>query len=215
MVKPRPNAFFSHLKDNGLREEYDEVIVWDESFYGNDMKKVAIARPGLLICNPVENRESDNPETIVEHYYYLAPEPSKNMEFLFLYDIRNRPFTMIFRGQKEFFKYFSLIRELRGGRDSEGRLYNFSDKVPVNFFARYSYPIEEMVGLNYTIRALNETGFQAGIYTYPDRDWLNTDFFRKNTSTMQSIHEYLGHKNPFPVVSPTRKQLSVQPWGAN
>ena len=134
VIKPRPNAFFSHLQDNGLREEYDEEVVWDESFYGNDMKKIAISRPGLLICNPVENREPDNLETIVEHYYYLAQETSRNMEFLFLYDIRNRPYTMIFRGQAEFFKYFSLIRELRGGRDSDGKLYNFSNEVPVNFF---------------------------------------------------------------------------------
>ena len=213
VIKPRPNAFFSHLKDNGLREEYEETTVWDTSFYGNDMKKIAVSRPGLLICNPVEEREPDNPETIMEHYYYLAQEPSKNMEFLFLYDIRNRPYTMIFRGQKEFFKYFSLIRELRGGRDPDGKLYNFSDEVPVNFFSRYSYPIEEMVGLNYTIRALNETGFQPGIYTYPDRDWINTEFFRKNTSVFQSVHETLRNTNPFQVVSPTTKQLPVQPWG--
>ena len=81
------------------------------------------------------------------------------------------------------------------------------------FFARYSYPIEEMVGLNYTIRALNETGFQPGIYTYPDRDWISTDFFRKNTSLLQSVHESMGDNNPFPVVSPTKKQMPVLPWG--
>ena len=213
VVKPRPNAFFSHLKGNGLREKYSSETVWSESFHDNDMKKVAVSRPGLLICNPVEEREPDNPETIVEHYYYLAQELSRNMEFMFLYDIRNRPFTMILRGQKEFFKYFSLLKELRVGRDSAGQLNNFEDKVHVNFFAKYSYPIEEMVGLNYTIRALNETGFQPGIYTYPDRDWLNTEFFRKTTSPLQGLIEYMEKKNPFPVVSPSGKPISTQPWG--
>ena len=213
VIKPRPNAFFSHLKDNGLREKYSSETVWSESFHANDMKKVAVSRPGLLICNPVEEREPDNPETIVEHYYYLAQELSRNMEFMFLYDIRNRPFTMILRGQKEFFKYFSLLKELRVGRDSDGQLNNFEDKVHVNFFAKYSYPIEEMVGLNYTIRALNETGFQPGIYTYPDRDWLNTEFFRKSTSPLQGLIEYMEKENPFPVVSPSKKAVSVNPWG--
>ena len=233
VVKPRPNAFFSYLQDNGLREEYKESFfnnsvkhiqdnglrkeykeeeVWDEAFHGDDMKKVSISRPGLLICNPIEEREEDNPETIKEYYYYLAQELSRNMEFMFLYDIRNRPFTMLFRGQAEFFKYFSLMRELRGGRDPDGNLYNFKDGSPLNFFARYSYPIEEVVGLNYAIRALNETGFQPGIYTYPDRDWLNSEFYRKESSWPQRILEKLDKNNIFRPSRPSGMEIPVQIW---
>ncbi|MCY4512289.1 MAG: hypothetical protein OXB86_01210, partial [Bdellovibrionales bacterium] len=212
VIRPRPNAFFSYLQDNGLREEYEEKDIWDESFHGDDMKKVSISKPGLLICNPTEEREEDDPEFIEEYYYYLAQELSRNMEFMFLYDVRNRPFTLLLRGQTEFFKYFSLMRNLRGGRDSDENLHDFTNRSPVNLFARYSYPIEEVVGLNYAIRALNETGFQAGIYTYPDRDWLNSEFLRKETTYFQDTFEGLHKINVLPTPSPAGIETSNQTW---
>ena len=158
VIKPRPNAFFSHFRDDGVREEYrglDEFLREDNM----TMKKIALSRPGLLICNPIEERDSGNLETIEEHYYYMTQDLPKSIEFMFLYDVANRPYTMIFRGQKEFFKYFSLLMELREGRDSQGNLYSIADEVPVSLFAKYSYPVEEIVGMNYSIKTLNETGF--------------------------------------------------------
>ena len=213
VIKPRPNAFLSFLQDDGLREKYMEGVVWDKSFHGDDIKKVIVSRPGLLICNPIEKREKGNLETIEEYYYYIAQELSRNMEFMFLYDARNRPFTILLRGQAEFFKYFSLMKDLRGGRDADGKLHDFADKATINFFADYSYPIEEVVGLNYAIREINETGFQSGIYTYPDRDWLNSEFFRKESPLEKGLFERLDRNNIFTPPQPSGKSFSNQIWG--
>lgn len=214
VIKPRPNAFFSYFRDDGVREEYggfDEFLREDNM----TLKKIALSRPGLLICNPIEERDSDNLEMIEEHYYYVMQDLPKNIEFMFLYDVANRPYTMIFRGQKEFFKYFSLLKEVREGRDSQGNLYSIADEVPVSLFAKYSYPVEEIVGMNYSIKTLNETGFYPGIYTYPDRNYLNPDFFRKHSGLGQKSFEWIGNINPFPVVEPPGGQQLVPVWGVN
>ena len=111
---------------NGLPAPYDEDLIWPKSFHGKDFKKIALARPGLMLCNPLRNKE-DHPETIQESYYYIAQSNVRTdtTHLLNLYDIANRPFVIVLRGRKEFLKYSHMIRQV-----TEGNKHRYSgDKL--------------------------------------------------------------------------------------
>ena len=212
VIRPRPSAFSSYVTEDGLREDYDEALIWSEKFHGNDLRQIAVSRPGLIICNPMEERERGNPERIVEHYYYITHEVNqRNVEFMNLYDIANRPFILILRGQNEFYKLFSLLRDIREGRDETG-VIGSHNALPINLFEKYSYPIEEAARLTRTVRESSVTGFQKGIYTYPDRDYMDIEFVSKNTLISDKILEAVHDITFFPVPSPPRGELPVQSW---
>ena len=55
VIKPRPNAFFSHMKSHiGLFENFESV--WTDEALNKDFKKVFVSRPGLILCNPLEKK---------------------------------------------------------------------------------------------------------------------------------------------------------------
>ena len=164
LVKPRPNAFMAKLS-NGFVEPYEDVDVWHEEVKNNDFKKVFISRPGLIICNPVE----ESIEEIEESYYYFAQvlDPS-NSQFLNLYDLVNRPFMMILRGRREFVKFYHFLRIKMEGDNGYVSQDAQLNTAPPNMFINYPYPITEALGLSLSMREFNETGFHPGIYTYTD-----------------------------------------------
>ena len=157
VIKPRPNAFTASLK-KGKPELYQNV--WSES--AKDLEKVVLSRPGLILCNPVEDREQFKDfETIKESYFYISQnnvDPS-NSQFLDLYDLANRPFILILRGKREFLKFYHLTRRL----DPENTL----NQNPDNQFINHTDISEHTVGLTLSLREFNETGFYPGVYDYP------------------------------------------------
>ena len=180
IVKPRPNAFFSKENLNFKQQR----TLWRSD---RDFKKVFVSRPGLILCNPLEERNRDNAEKITEDYFYISQsmDPT-NSQFLNLYDLANRPFMNILRGRREFIKFYHMFKGIIGG-DNGNINENFGiNESPGNMFIHYTYPIEESVGLSLTIREFNETGFYPGIYDYPENSDEELDaVFIKEPETLQ------------------------------
>ena len=170
VVKPRPNAFTAKF-EQGLPVLYENV--WSEDAQNNSFKKVLLSRPGLMLCNPIETRES-RPKYISEHYYYISHlVAAENSQFLNLYDLANRPFAIILRGSKEFAKLYYMLRGGLDGKDVSQRTADeekYTGKlniVPPSMFEDYPWPIDKAIGLALDIREFNETGFHPGVYHYP------------------------------------------------
>lgn len=173
VIKPRPNAFFGWLPDKSppgtnLYEEFSWKI-WEEEAVNKDFKKIFISRPGLILCNSLEEKGLNDAEKITEDYYYISQNlDANNSQFLNLYDLINRPLVNVLRGRKEFVKYYHMMKSVVEG--DNGRLdENLSiHSPPENMFINYTHPVEEAVGLSLSIREFNETGFFPGIYDYSE-----------------------------------------------
>ena len=207
VVKPRPGSFTSK-PENGELKLYKKV--WSQSV--NELKKIIVSRPGLILCNPVENRENTEPKYITEDYYYISQviDPG-NSQFLNLYDLANRPFMLILRGRKEFVKMYHILKMTIEGDDGAIEENGGINLPPENMFIEYPFSVEEAVGINLTIREFNETGFSPGIYHYPyDSDhYLNTWFANKehqNSFLLKNLSEY----NLFDVPTHTDGSIPVQ-----
>ncbi len=219
VVKPRPNAFFTWMATGftegtkGLFSPFPEDI-WTEDAAGKDFKKILLARPGLIICNPIEERTADNEETITENYYYInqALTNPENSQFLNLYDLANRPFVNVLRGKKEFVKYYHMMRGIIGGDDGHLDENLDSHSTPENMFINYSYPIEEAIGLSLAIRDFNETGFYPGIYDYAEDADEELDLVKKEeTGFFQGVFQkFRDYVNWFDVPDAPSRQIPVQ-----
>lgn len=180
VIKPRPNAFTAHY-EGGRAELYEDV--WQGPAKDQNFKKIIVSRPGMMICNPTEKRDENSAEQIKESYYYVANQAdANNSEFLNLYDLANRPFLMILRGQKEFLKLYHALRLVIEGDEGLIEANGDLNKLPDNMFSHYPFPVDEAIGLSLAVREFNETGFHPGIYDYPDSFnsepmdvWFSTD----------------------------------------
>ena len=209
VVKPRPNAFTAKF-EQGLPVLYENV--WSQEAQDNSFKKVLVSRPGLIICNPIEEKNEKNEENqakeITEYYYYFAHQvQAENSQFLNLYDLANRPFVMILRGSKEFAKLYYMLRRGLDGKEAlketEKKEREYAGKlsiVPPSLFQNYTWPIEDSIGLALDIREFNETGFHPGVYHYPyNEDPLEAIFTQhENNPTLDLLDEnyILFHRVP-------------------
>ena len=116
VIKPRPNAFTADML-KGEPELYEDI--WDKSVQNKNFKKIMISRPGLMLCNPVENREEGDSKKIIESYYYVSHQGEvQSSQFLNLYDLVNRPLLLVLRGRKEFIKMYHLLKKAAEGGNS-------------------------------------------------------------------------------------------------
>ena len=198
VIKPRPNSFMEKPEEGKL-EGYKKV--WSES--ATEIQKIVISRPGLVLCNPVEQKEEKEPEYIEESYYYISQAMDVgNSQFLNLYDLANRPFVLVLRGRKEFVKYYHLTKLVIDGDNGKIDENGGLNKPPENMFIDYPFPVEEAVGLSLTIREFNETGFSPGIYHYPDDSDKSLDvWFANHNKRSNFFMELLGKYNLFSVPS--------------
>ena len=172
VIKPQPNAFTAMYHKNGRPLAYNEELVWPESFRGKDLKKTALSRPRLILCNSTVTvaTSSHQNTSFTEKYYYISQVTGINETAGLLnpYDIRNRPFVTVLRGQKEFLKLFHLFRPIVEGRNKAGDPIS-TNEMPGNLWRHYPKPVERLVGLNLARRAFRDTGFHPGIHT--DESW--------------------------------------------
>ena len=213
VVKPRPNAFFAryiadeNFRENSVFEEFEGI--WTPSAEERDFKKYFVSRPGLLLCNPVEERDSDNAESFIETYYYISQDTRAmgSIQFLNLFDLMNRPLVHILRGRREFVKFFHLHNEI-GDRGAG------AETPPDNMFINYPHPVEEAVGLNLRLREFNETNFHFGIYDYPDQanQELLTEFEEGDDEKgwAQMLFERISDWTLFSVPAPSDNLVPVQ-----
>ena len=215
VIKPRPNAFTAEYGERGLPEPYDEEDVWPQSFHGKDFKKIALARPGLMLCNPVRAKEG-KPETINEKYYYISQSNVRTdtAHLLNLYDIANRPFVIVLRGRREFMKYSHLLRQVTEGKNTDTEEIPSSNEAPVNMFIHYPHPVENMAGFSMAMRAFRDTGFYPGVYTYPSilDNTLNAQFVDRKEGRANTILKWLhDHINIFDVPAAPSHPMSHKP----
>ena len=207
VVKPKPDSFMAKPEE-GKMKLYENI--WSQS--ANELKKIIVSRSGLIICNPIEEREDKEPKYITESYYYVSQviDPG-NSQFLNLYDLANRPFVLVLRGQREFVKLYHMLKMTIEGDNGAIEENGGINRPPENMFVEYPFSIEEAVGLNLTIREFNKTGFSPGIYHYPyDSDQhLDTWFANEkaqNNFFMRNLSEY----NLFDVPTHTNQSIPVQ-----
>ena len=216
VVKPRPNAFTAEYGEMGLPQSYDESEVWPESFHGRDFKKIALARPGLMLCNPMRTAAEDKTETIQENYYYISQSNvrTETAHVLNLYDIANRPFVIVLRGRKEFLKYSHLLRQVTEVKNTDTEEVSSNTEAPVNMFIHYPHPVENMVGFSLAMRAFKDTGFYPGVYTYPSHSdsILNAQFVDRKTDTADNLLKFFhDHLNVFDVPPIPSHSMSHKP----
>ena len=178
VIKPRPNSFRASFK-TGKPDYYKNL--WSDQV--TDLDKIVFSRPGLILCNPVEKRDENDLEKINESYYYISQanmDPG-NSQFLDLYDLANRPFISIIRGNREFLKFYHVARLIKLGKDeNRPQDYEFQDedfyfgrylkkdtitKPPYNQFVNYGDIVDHAIFLSLELRT--QTGFYPGIYDYP------------------------------------------------
>ncbi|MBC6415291.1 MAG: hypothetical protein GDA46_02755 [Bdellovibrionales bacterium] len=191
VIKPRPNSFVASLK-TGKPEYYENV--WKDSTQFLD--EVVFSRSGLILCNPRRLEEgSPDLEKITESYYYIsqANTTPENSQFLDLYDLANRPFLLILRGEREYRRFYSLARK-------------FDPDVPLNETSinQFIEPVDigrHSKNLNLKLREMNGTGFHPGVYDFPYNlnEEIGADDFRINLeddSTLHSLHSFDLFKTP-------------------
>ena len=218
VVKPRPNAFFAryiadeNFKENNVFEEFEGI--WTPSAEERDFKKYFVSRPGLLLCNPVEERDSDNAESFIETYYYISQDTRSmaTVQFLNLFDLINRPLVHILRGRREFVKFYHLHKGIIGGDNGNSGENGGGEAPPHNMFVNYPHPVEEAVGLSLRLREFNETGFHFGIYDYADQadQELDAVFTEDDKGILQDTFEWLRDWSLFPVPAVPKNQVPLQ-----
>ena len=181
IVKPRPNSFVASFQTG---EPKDYKNLWSDGV--KDLDKIVFSRPGLILCNPVEERNFNDLERIRESYYYITQantDPS-NSQFLDLYDLANRPFILILRGKREFLKFYHMARRI-----SKESLIN---EQPNNQFVEHTDIAEYAGGLSLKLREVTQTGFYPGVYDYPfnvneeiDASYLHYD---EQNYIIQNLH---------------------------
>ena len=207
VVKPRPHGFFSQPEE-GEKTLFKEV--WSQS--ANAFNKILISRPGLALCNPIENRTAKPPKYITEDYYYVSQMlDSGNSQFLNLYDLANRPLMVVLRGRKEFVKLYHFLKLIIDGDNGVIEENGGVNRPPENMFAEYPFPVEETVGLSLTIREFSETGFSPGIYNYPyDTDQYLDTWYANETAESNTAMEALTEYNLFDIPPNTNHSIPVQ-----
>ena len=210
VVKPRPNAFFAKMNE-GLWEAYPKTV-WSKNFRDSDFRKIFVSRPGLIICNPPEQRGPEDSETIRESYYYTqALGDPTNSQLLNLYDLANRPFMSLIRGRKEFLKFFNMMKVIIEGDNGDVSQNAALNHPPSNMFINYPHPVEEMIGLSLSLRVFNETGFYPGIFNYADdSDDLDAAFIKKEQGWFLNLFEKLRNINYFPIPAQPTNRIPVQ-----
>ena len=212
VIRPRPNAFTAEYKE-GLPAPYSEKEAWPASFHGKDFKKKAIARPGLLICNP----RSDEGETVREKFYYISQSNvrTETAHLLNLYDIANRPFVAVLRGRREFIKYMNLLRQTTERRDNQSGEIASYNETPVNLFLHYPHPVEDLAGFSLNMRAFRDTGFQPGVYTYPSPfdDSLDAPVVKRKPTGGDKVFDWLrDHVNILNLPPAPEETISHTPY---
>ena len=210
VIKPRPNAFFSYIKD-GLSELYDSQ--WKKEVEDQNFKKIFASRPGLMVCNP---KEDNNPENIIESYYYVSQLADKNrVELIDLYDLANRPYINILRGRREFVKFYSLLKDSVSQENGKVSGNNSTTSPPESLFVKYPHVVEKVVGLSLLIREFSSTGFYDGVYDYPEKSDEELDLEhlkQEEPSGFVSTFEFL--RDNIRVISrnplPSQNQISIQ-----
>ena len=208
VIKPRPNSFIKAPRDGEMKSYKQRV--WSQS--ANELKKIIVSRPGLILCNPVEDRGDKEPKYITESYYYISQlMDATNSQFLNLYDLANRPFMLILRGRKEFVKLYHILKMTLDGDNGVIEENGGINLMPENMIIEYPFPVEEAVGLNLMIREFNETGFSPGIYHYPyDSDESLDIWFANKEHKNNFVMEKLSEHNLFDVPTPVNQSIPVQ-----
>ncbi|MCZ0933113.1 MAG: hypothetical protein OXJ52_08175, partial [Oligoflexia bacterium] len=201
VVKPRPNSFMKAPRAGEMKPYKGKI--WSQS--ASALKKIIVSRPGLILCNPIEDRGDKDPKYITENYYYFSQMMnSDNSQFLNLHDLANRPFMLILRGRKEFVKMYHILKMTIEGDNGVIEENGGSNRPPENMFIEYPFPVEEAVGLNLTIREFNETGFSPGIYHYPyDSDESLDVWFANKKHENSFFMEELSEHNLFDIPTHT------------
>ena len=183
IIKPRPNAFIASFQ-GGAPKYYDNL--WSNE--ARDFDKIVFSRSGLILCNPVERKgPSEELERITESYYYISQSSTDptNSQFLDLYDLANRPFILVLRGQREYLKFYHMARKING----EGKTIN---EQPSNFFLEHVDITEYARGLSLKLRESTQTGFYPGIYDYPwdTNEEVDADPFKyiKEDYILRTVH---------------------------
>ena len=207
VVKPRPNSFFEQPVE-GEKESIQKV--WSQS--ANELQKIIVSRPGLILCSPIEDRGSQESKYITESYYYISQVmDGTNSQFLNLYDLANRPFMLILRGRKELVKLYHMLKMTIEGDNGAIEENGGINRIPENMFIEYPFPVEETVGLNLTIREFNETGFSPGIYHYPDDSDESLDIWFANKEHQNPLLlKFLEEYNLFDIPTPANQGIPVQ-----
>ena len=223
VIKPRANALtvkyengLPYLYDKeGEEAEWNESNVWPQSFHRRSFKKLALAHPGLVLCNPPKQKSPKNPETITEKYYYISQSNVRTdtAHILNLYDIRNRPFVVVLRGEEEFLKYMNLLRQTVEGHDKDTGETSSVNEAPINMFPHYPHPVENLAGYSLSMRMLGDTGFQPGIYTYPpSKDRLDVLIEREKqglwSKALKAVERY-SQESMFDVPPPSSSPAAV------
>ena len=168
-----------------------------------DLDKIVFSRPGLILCNPVEKRDS-NLERIKESYYYISQantDPS-NSQFLDLYDLTNRPFIAILRGKREFLKFYHMARRI----NKEVPL----NEQPNNQFVEHTDIAEYARGLSLKLREVTSTGFYPGVYDYPFNVNEEIDASYLYYDNQESLIKKLHPVNIFEIPSTSKGVVPIQ-----
>ncbi|MGI9548796.1 MAG: hypothetical protein ACR2M7_02290 [Bdellovibrionales bacterium] len=211
VIRPTSNAFFNHL-EKGVWRPYKNRI-WSRDFNDNPYKKIITSRPGLMICNPEQNRPEDQPEVIRENYYYISQSTldPNNSQFLNPYDLANRPFMIVLRGYKEYLTYFQSMKNIMEGDNGDLEKNSKYNYIPSNMFVNYPDPVQEVISLNLSKREFKETGFHHGVYTYA---YLNNDFNYKSKKDSNMFEKafkaYEGVSYGLPVPTPDKTPVPIQ-----
>ena len=205
-VKPRANAFTAKPEE-GEMKPYKKV--WTKS--ANALKKTIVSRSGLILCNPIEDREGKDPEYITETYYYISQHMNdENSQFLNLYDLANRPFILVLRGRQEFVKLYHLLKLTIEGDNGVIEENGGLNRSPENMFIEYPFPVEEAGGMSLTIREFKETGFSPGIYHYPYNSDDNLNIWFANRDKKNWWMDVLTEHNLFGIPANTNRSIPIQ-----
>ena len=153
VIKPQAHAFFASQQ---MGPSYKEV--WNREEISS-LDQVLVSRPGLMLCQSPKEEQKE----ITETYYYVSQSvEASTSQFLDLYNLKNRPFTLVLRGQREFLKFYNLMREFEPDRPV--------NESPRNMFIYWSDIGERSTDSSLALRVSGNTGFHPGIYDVPSTD---------------------------------------------
>ena len=155
VIKPQAHAFFASQQ---MGPSYKEV--WNREEISS-LDQVLVSRPGLMLCQSPKEEQKE----ITETYYYVSQSvEASTSQFLDLYNLKNRPFTLVLRGQREFLKFYNLMREFEPDRPV--------NESPRNMFIYWSDIGERSTDSSLALRVSGNTGFHPGIYDVPSTDLI-------------------------------------------